>query len=344
MTSGPLHIPQRPIAAVYSPDSILQLAVPPIPPVSVGSRTRIATCADVGWFHHNRRLAVLNLGAEALHVYVFDPAVRSLSLAQTLSNRDGMQFYWPEQLSFSNNGRWLAITNSKNDQSSINLYAIDPFTQLVLPEPLLVIRHPHAVFHGVTFSPCSAYVVSATMDAAGQLLIYKLQTEADGSLQAVLTQAIMNRYPPLKPKSAAFSADSSLIAICYSANGGAAQTHDYGTIAVYAFDPNTGTIRHEQPLSELTDRPELAYNDAIGFTHDAEASYLAVQSQSNDCVIFYAFDRASRQIDPHYLALGNPAAQLSFPHGLSWSTDDRFLAVSNNGDDKVTIYAMTPDS
>ena len=47
-----------------------------------------------------------------------------------------------------------------------------------------------------------------------------------------------------------------------------------------------------------------------------------------------------KQIDKEYVTLSNPKAQISYPHGIALSSDNKFLAVSHYGDDKVTIYLL----
>ncbi|MGG1664134.1 beta-propeller fold lactonase family protein [Brevibacillus sp. NRS-1366] len=330
---------QIPVAVVYTPDSILQRSQPHefSPSYTMMNRKRFSTCTDVEWFNNNQYLASANFGAESLHIYSFQSQDHTLTLVQSLNNQDGLQLHWPDKLAFSPNGKHLAITNIKGNRPSVNLYNIDPQTNLIQPIPIKVIEHPQAIFHGVQFSTNSQYLVSCSIDHAGLILIYKLESDENGALHITLSQVLQNHYSPLKPKSIDFSGDGSLMAVCYGPN--AADSYPFnGALAVYAFDNDTGKIS-PHPLCELKETPELSYPDDVSFSHDAMSSIIVVPSQVNDTVLFYSFDKINKQIDPRFFAFTNPDAQLYFPHGLSLSSDNHYLAVSNYGDDKITIYS-----
>ena len=182
-------------------------------------------------------------------------------------------------------------------------------------------------------------MVSSTIDDLGLVRIYKLQQDTKGGLNVTITQEIQDRYLPLKPKSIDFSSDGSLMVICYGPNAGTLSANSYGAIAIYAFDNNTGTI-DTRPLCELTNKTELSVPDGVTFTNDIMSSNIIIPSQSDDTVMFYSFNKKSNQIDPNFFKLKNPEAQLSFPHGLSITSDNQYLAVSNYGSDTVTVYSL----
>lgn len=331
---------QAPVAVAHTPDSILQRSQPAdfSPTHTMMNRMRFSTCTDVEWFNHNRCVATVNFGAESIHTYEFSPHDHTFTLLQSLNNQDGLQLHWPDKMAISSDGKYLAITNIKGHRPSINVYRIDPKTNLIQPSPVKVIEHPFAIFHGVQFSPNAKYLVSCSIDRAGPILIYRLVYGRDGEVDAILSRMIPNRYSPLKPKSIDFSADGSLMAVCYGPNAADSYACN-GALAIYAFDAEMGTIS-DAPLCERKETPELSYPDDVSFSHDALSSVLVVPSQVNDTVLFYSFDKANSRIHPDYFAFTNPEAQLYFPHGLALSSDDEYLAVSNYGDDKVTVYAM----
>ncbi|MED4585444.1 hypothetical protein P9578_21985 [Brevibacillus choshinensis] len=336
---------KTPVAVSYTPGSILNLDNPPlflvpIPNRPEANRERYGTCTDVGWYNNDRYLAVLNLAMATLHIYAFNKQDHSLELLQTLSNQHGMQLYWPDMLAISKDGKYLAITNTKPGMCSVNIYRIDPHSQLIDPVPFQVLRYHDSIFHGVRFSPDSRYLVCTTTEGSGIILIYRLHQNEGGDLDVILHQVLPNsRYAPFKPKSIDFSGDASLLAICFGPSGGTESYPSYGVLAVYKWDHIQGTLGTE-PVCELKEKPELSCPDGISFSHDEESSFLVVQSQSNDTVVFYPFDKKTNQIDPQFVALTNPEAQISFPHGFSLTSDDRYLALSNYGDDKVTIYTL----
>ncbi|MFB9324533.1 WD40 repeat domain-containing protein [Paenibacillus aurantiacus] len=332
------HVSQVPIAVHYTPDSILQFSEPPMPHLTVVDRQRYGTCTDVKWLHQSHTLATLNMATETIHTYVFDSHSHTLSPIQTLGNEQGMELHWPEKFAFANNGKYMAVANSKIGKCAIQLYRMEP-TGWIHPGPVQTIEHEGSVFHDVQFSPDSRFMVSTTMDAGGHIRFYSLEEGPGGELNITLTQTTQSLYLPLKPKAIAFSGDGALIAICFGPNAGTLNPQSFGVMAIHTFDGVTGTMS-EQPVHELYGRPELSVPDSVTFSHDAGSSMLIIPSQSNDTIVFYAFDKSTCQIDPNFFSFTNPNAQLSFPHGVSLSADDRYLAVSNYGDDKITIYAL----
>ncbi len=332
-----------PVAKLYTPDSILKQSQYPVPRIPIANRPisnreRYATCTDVEWFHQNRYLATLNLATETLHTYEFHPENSSFTLLQTLNNDDGMQLHWPDMLAVSPDGSYLGITNTKPNHFRVNLYRMDPHTHMVLHEPIHVIDHSDGAFHGVRFSSDSRFMICTTTGDVGLLLVYRLE-ETDGTLSVTLIQEVGNPYAPFKPKSVDISGDGQFIIVCYGPTGGNFVGTSYGALAVFAWDPVSGMIR-PNPISELTNQPELTCPDCVSFSRDDDLSFVVVQSQSADTVTFYPFDKENLQIGPPFQTLKNPEAQIHFPHGFSLSTDDQYLALSNYGDDTVTIYRL----
>lgn len=69
-------------------------------PLPVGNRKRYATCTGATWFHENY-LAVLNLYGEKLTTYKFNKEENKFIFLQEISNKDGAQFEYPENLAIS---------------------------------------------------------------------------------------------------------------------------------------------------------------------------------------------------------------------------------------------------
>src|SRR3954452_25044468 len=143
-------VSQKPVAVVYTPNSILNHSKVPFRRLKMpNNRSRYSTCTDVAWINNNRHLAVLNLANESLQIYKFNSKSYSLKLIQNLDNQDGMQFHEPDKFSFSPNGLFLANTNNKKKYFSVNLYQIDPQTQMINPNPIQIIKHAGDRFHGI---------------------------------------------------------------------------------------------------------------------------------------------------------------------------------------------------
>ncbi|WP_158211629.1 beta-propeller fold lactonase family protein [Alkalihalobacterium alkalinitrilicum] len=339
-------VQQTPVAVVHTPNSILNNDEVPFRCLAMpNNRSRYSTCTDVAWVNNDRFLATLNYAAETFHLYEFNRKDHSFTLKQTLNNKNGMELHEPDKLSFSSNGRYLAITNNKLGKSSVNLYKVDRKTHLINPIPFHVIKSngPDVRFHGVCFSPNSKYMVSTTIDASRQIFIHKLH-QKNGSIKPTLSQVLENHHnSPLKPKSIDFSRDGSLMMVCYSGSPGKRAKDSNGAFAIYSFDNDKGTV-HSNPLYELNDRAEIAFTDDVSFSKDEECSFIVLPSQLHDSLVFYPFDKMNNRVNTKYYTLTNPIAQLSFPHGLALSSDNKYLAVSNYGDDKVTVYHLNPKS
>jgi 6-phosphogluconolactonase (cycloisomerase 2 family) len=212
---------------------------------------------------------------------------------------------------------------------------------LIDPIPIHIIKNPiFTLFHGVQFSSDSKYIACTTIEKLGLIYIYRIEKNTDGSLHLAPTQIVQNRYPPSKPKSLHFSRDNSLMIICYSPNADSKTSlQSYGELAIHTFDNVSGTIS-QQPVYELIGTPELCNPDDVAFSNDDLSSLIIVPCQGNDTIVFYSFDKINHKIDPNFFSFTNPHSQISFPHGLSLTLNNKYLALSNYGDDKVTIYSL----
>jgi 6-phosphogluconolactonase (cycloisomerase 2 family) len=333
-------VSQKPVAVVYTPNSILSHSEVPFRSLKMpNNRSRYSTCTDVAWINNNRHLAVLNLANESLQIYEFNNKNYSLKLIQNLDNQDGMQFHEPDKFSFSPNGLFLANTNNKKGYFSANLYQIDPQTQMISPNPIQVVKHAGDRFHGIRFSTNSKYLICTTIGNPGNILVYKLENRKNGSAYLKFMHEMKNPYFPLKPKSINFSKDGSLMVACFSGNAGRLSSLPEGALAIYNFDNNTGKI-DTKPVCELKGRPEISFTDDVSFSQDEMSSFIVLPSQLNDSLVIYPFDVKKKQVDMEYVTISNPKAQISYPHGIALSSDNKFLAVSHYGDDKVTIYLL----
>lgn len=340
MSFKPSASSQTPVAVVYTPNSILNHSKVPFRRLDMpNNRKRYSTCTDVAWINNNRHLAVLNFANDSLQIYEFNRNSYSLKLIQNLDNKNGMQLHEPDKFSFSPNGLFLANTNNKKGYFSVNLYQIDPQTQLINPKPIQIIKHDNYRFHGIRFSTNSKYLICTTIGDPGNILVYKLKNSKNGTATLKLVHQMKNPYFPLKPKSINFSKDGSLMIACFSGNAGSLKSKAVGALAVYNFDNNTGKI-DTKPVCEFKGRPEISFTDDVSFSQDEKSSFIVLPSQLNDTIVFFPFDRNKKQIDKKFFTFSNPKAQISYPHGIALSSDNKFLAVSHYGDDKVTIYLL----
>ena len=85
---------------------------------------------------------------------------------------------------------------------------------------------------------------------------------------------------------------------------------------------------------------DLASMDICKFLSAApgEPYRILVVDQGADAITLFEFDAEDRTIAP----AGVFAGGLSFPHGIDVSTDGRFVAMTNYGDDSVCIARLAP--
>ncbi len=74
------------------------------------------------------------------------------------------------------------------------------------------------------------------------------------------------------------------------------------------------------------------------FSPDQTSIYAT--DQQGDKIIRFSFDSLTGELGNSEIVFENPESQLNFPHGLSFSPDGKYLAVSNLGDNKITIYRV----
>ena len=301
----------------------------------IGGGRRLATCSGAAWFH-GQYIATVNLLGNAVHTYRFDPSRNVLTLLQTLLDMDGLD--WPENVACSPDGRVLAITNSRG--GAVHLYPIEAESHAIGRTPVARIRFPgDDNAHGVSFSRCSRFLAFTTVDNPGYVRVHRMVGDARGRVEAVPFQAMRNAFAPLKPKGVDFSPDGRFVAVCYAFNAGARPGKSGGMLAVYPFSAKAGL--EPRPVSRCGVELGLHNPDDLIFLPDGE--HLIVTNQEADTAVLFAMDPRTGGLRSTRSMLSNPRAQLSYPHGAAVSSDGRYLAIANYGDDKLTVYALTMD-
>ncbi len=312
---------QAPFCTMYTPDSILTLSEKPVP--FLGGR--FATCGDVQWFH-NDYMATINLGGNSINTYKFDTKINPF---QVIINKNEEYLCWPEKISFSRDENFAAISNYKN--GAINIYSIDLNTHLINPIPVHILMHNPGI-HGVRFSPKNDYLAFTVISKSGSIHVYKLVTHNLNDVSLVECFNMENKHFPLKPKSLSFASDEKMMAIIYCPNIGSGLST---IVDIHAFDNNTGEIGSDKIFTY--NFLNIAAEDIIFLKND---SYIALSDQIGHKIVACSFNKENGVLAKPFVLLQNPEAQISFPHGIGASQDGKYLAVSNYGDDKFTIYAM----
>jgi hypothetical protein len=301
-------------------------------PFAVAGRTRRATCSGVAWFA-GYHLAVVNLYGGHLRVYRFDPGDHASPARLDLLHevRDGIEF--PEDVAVSPDAKLIAIGHALSKDCAVTLFGIDPTSLApILPAEKLRAGTGSTAFHGVNFSPDSRHLLMCEITNPGYVEVVRVTSRSRGR-----TCFLENRLAPLKPKSAAISHDGHFAAIAMGLNG----TPDRGAlpcggrVVVHRFDAANGVI-DAKPVAEY-EAPgvALAGIDLCTFfpTAPGRPYRILVVDQGADAVPAFEFDPERCTITPSGLF----AEGLSFPHGVDVSSDGRFVAFSNYGDDSVRI-------
>ncbi len=314
--------------------SILQAAnVEDFIPFAVAGRTRRATCSGVAWFA-GYHLAVVNLYGGHLRVYRFHPgAPPALPARLELLHevREGVEF--PEDVAVSPDAKLIAVGHALSKEYAVSLFPVDS-TTLAPIEPCERLRTGtgHSAFHGVNFSPDSRHLVMCEITNPGYVEVVRVESSARER-----TCLLENRLAPLKPKSAAISHDGRFAAIAMGLNGSPDRGVPpcSGMVIVHRFDAAKGVIAAEAIAEFKAPGIELAGLDLCTFlpTASGKPYRILVVDQGADAVPSFEFDPEDRTITP----TGVFADGLTFPHGVDVSSDGRFVAISNYGDDSVRI-------
>lgn len=266
-------------------------------------------------FTHNNNIVIYKLNkADKIHVF------------QVLKNPSS-QLSCPQHAVYSKDGRSLVVVNWCNQ--TFNVYHTDPkgFFQ---PAPITVIPFSSNLFdyrpHGIALSPDGKYLAVAYgasrqhPRAVALYLVNGLETaQPDFQLLSLLQDEEITKGIP---KGIAFSPDGSCLLVTLA---------DTKSVAVYTIDwPHESIIPIPRQIlrgpSTLLSRPE-----DIKFT--AKGNYCAVSNSDKDTLTFYKFDKKNNYFvhDAPSYTIENPEAQLCFPHGLAFSSDGKYLVVTQFG-------------
>jgi hypothetical protein len=306
-------------------------------PYAVSGRMRRATCSGVAWFR-DYHLAVVNLYGGHLRVYRFHPggvvSPARLELLHELS--DGIEF--PEDVAVSPDGNLLAVSHSLSKEFGVSLFRMDATSLAPIPAREKIRPGAEGVaFHGVSFSPDSRHLVFTEISTPGYIEVVRV-----ASATRERTCFIENRLAPLKPKSVAFSHDGRFAAVTMALNAflGSQAPPTTGIVSVHRFDAANGVIDAQAVAEFKAPAIDLASMDICKFlpTAPGEPYRILVVDQGADAITLFEFDAEDRTIAP----AGVFAGGLSFPHGIDVSTDGRFVAMTNYGDDSVCIARLAP--
>lgn len=331
--SGAITLSSKPIASCYASKSANTTKQNP---QFVLDRIRSSTCTGVDWFHKGNRLISIDLLKSSFQTYAFNPDCAVLSFQTFPNHKYNTKLDSPENLSFSKDGSLLAVSNSA--KGNVTLYSVNEQTSDLNILPIAFLGTPGDIgIHGVRFSPDGHYLGYVTYDLPGKIRLFRIDKTEKNQLSFYVCQSVINPLEPLAPKGLDFSHDSRYIAICYSKRAGTHISENSGLTIIYKFDQETG-VMDPNPICQIGLEEGLSVPEDVHFYLDD--SCLLVSNQGNDTLTLHDFDTKTGKIGNSYLGLKNPEACLNFPHGFSLSLNGKYLAISNYGDNKVSIYSI----
>lgn len=321
-TAFSVKIEQVPYSIVYTRNSVLTESLPESAIRYAGTRPRYSTCSGVAWFNADTKLFAVNMQGSFLDFYQVTPKKNCVKLVTRFTNRDGLDLSRPENVAISKDQKLLAISNMTTGETHI--YKTDK-KKGIIPTPIKTIKGSQT--HGVSFSPTGQYLVSSRLDSMG-VCIYEI------SGQPILIASLGLPFYPLKPKTASFSLDGRYLVVGYSSQLSEVPIESRAIVVVYEFDRSLGSINPD-PVCYSEKASSI---ETLAFHPDYFSFFTT--DQVNDRVYGHVFDPVTGQIGASWIALEKGDSYLNMPHGLSFASSGKFLAVSNYGDDKITVYRV----
>lgn len=234
---------------------------------------------------------------------------------------------YPQHALFSKDGRSLVAVNWYSQTFTVyNADMEGHYKQTAVA--VIPFQLPTKEFrpHGMAFSPDGNYLAvafGASKQTPRGVAVYSVnnlpKTPTSIQLLHLLRSDEMDKGIP---KGVAFSPDGSCLLITLS---------ETNSVAIYRFDSSIEEII-SNPLQILNGTSsQLSRPEDIKFSVDGK--YCAISNSNKDTVTFYSFDKENNVFlnnVPEYI-MENPEAQLSFPHGLAFSPDGKYLAVTQFG-------------
>lgn len=226
----------------------------------------------------------------------------------------------PQHALFSPDGKKLVVVNWDGQELTIypkktdRLFSESP--EAVIPFPsVLGLHRPH----GMAFSPCGNYLAMAfgvTSREKKAIAIFQLFSSNTIKLICMLEKEL-----PGIPKGIVFSPDGKAVLVTFS---------DINAVVVY--DLNEKMIIDPVPRQLIQgEETKICRPEDIKIT--ADGSHCAVTNSEQHTVTFYPFDKTRNLImgSTPSTILKNPEAHLCFPHGIAFSTDGAWMAITQFG-------------
>lgn len=233
----------------------------------------------------------------------------------------------PQHALFSPGGTSLIVVNWWSQTFNIHIADLNGLYQQA-PIAVLPFLLPTDNFrpHGMAFSPDGNYLAvayGASKQDPKAIALYQVNEPGTSQMSFSLLSLLQgDEIERGIPKGIAFSPDGSCLLVTLS---------ETNAVIIYTLDLSRGEIVSTprqilKGLTTLISRPE-----DIKFTVDG--NYFAISNSSKDSITFYRYDNKYNSIldySPSHI-MENPEANLSFPHGLAFSADGKYLSVTQFG-------------
>lgn len=251
-----------------------------------------------------------------------------LKIAQTLKSHLSA----PQHAVFTPDGKTLVVANWSSQTFTLysgdeqGFFAAEPCAVIPTPETLAPFR-----FHGIAFSSCGkflavAYGAGSEYDRAIAVFHYD-----PSNYTLTLTSCLRGKKEVLGvPKGIAFSPDGKAILVTFS---------DLNALAIYDFSKTHAQIASKPRQIIQGGKTHIFRPEDIKLTPDG--SLCAVSNSDAGSIAFFAFDPITNTIQSQ-TPIRLFDQDLTFPHGLSFSSDGSLFAVTQFGpihsDDKGDIF------
>jgi 6-phosphogluconolactonase (cycloisomerase 2 family) len=268
----------------------------------------------------------------SLQIYSFHEVTKQITPVYDLTNKDGLNLRRPESICISKDETLIAIPNMRSGKLQIYGTKEDTF---INPVPRITIKSRK--LHGAGFSPDGKSISFTGFGEPAGVYTASLMRLGE-QLHTSPIQFLLNQYEPLKPKSVAFSPDGRFAAIGYCIQLSREEgPPGRAILAIYHRDPETGWI-DPSPISKVED---LFSAETVAFYPDGSCIFVVDQLENR--ITAHVFDKETGELGESWIALENPEAELNFCHGIAITADGKYVAITNYGDDKITVYERKSD-
>jgi 6-phosphogluconolactonase (cycloisomerase 2 family) len=268
------------------------------------------------------------------------------TIRQIITKEKGHLFL-PHGIAFHPQGNFLAVTQYGNH--TIILYKWDKEKNMVIEKPLSVFTFPAELkvhnSHGIAFSANGDCLAITFCDCSEQdgfeekIVLFPFDTKSGTVNPIPLSLVEKPKEKVGNPKGVTFSPDNKymIATLC-----------DSNQLIVYSVDNN-----YQLTAKQILNNPsaQLARPEDVKLSPDA--THIAVTNTNSNTITIYYFDKDKGVIFPDHpvIILKNPESQLSYPHGIAFSPDGKYLGISHFGihdgpqitvpltrEDKITLY------